>query len=80
MKTFHISTPSSSIKRKTKSLGTNKAEAKGVGFPKIITFGSISAKLMAMLAKIGLKKELIKSIRVMSVNMADNNLDEDLRR
>jgi len=58
MKTSQISTPSSSIKGKTKSLRTDKAKAKGVGFPKITTFELISTKLMARLAKISLKKEI----------------------
>jgi len=51
-----ISTPSSSIKVKHKSLRTDRIEAKGVGFPKITTLGSISTKLTARLAKIGLKE------------------------
>ena len=38
----------------------DKAEAKGVGFPKITTFRSISAKLMVRLFKVGLKKEIKK--------------------
>jgi len=58
METSQISTPSNNIKGKTKSLRTDKAEAKGVGFPKITTFGSISTKLMARLAKISLNEEI----------------------
>jgi len=34
------------VKGKTKCLRTDKAEAKGVRFPKITTFRSISIKLM----------------------------------
>jgi len=50
--------PSSSIEGKIKSLRTDKAEAKGVGFPEIIIFGSISSKLTVRLAKIVLKEEI----------------------
>ena len=53
-----IPTPSSNIRGKTRSLRMDKAEAKGVGFPKVIIFGSISTKLMVRLAKIGSKKEI----------------------
>ena len=36
----------------------DEAEAKGVGFSKITTLGSILTKLMVRLAKIGLKEEV----------------------
>jgi len=51
MQTSQIPTPSSNIKGKTKSLGTDKAEAKGFGFPKSTIFGSISTKLMIRVAQ-----------------------------
>jgi len=58
METSQFPTSLSNIKGETNSLRMNKAEVKGVGFPKITIFWWISTKLMMRLAKIGFNEEI----------------------
>jgi len=50
--------PSSNIKSKNKSLRTDEAEAKGVGFPKIIIFWVDLNQVNVRLAQNGSKEEI----------------------